>query len=239
MLKSMNKETDGYLSVFGTALLQSIVDLWEKLEEKPEKRPNQVQTNVVENGLAIAIIILTMAVVESLLNRTRYIMHCRNIHNIPEKEKESLVSFFRLRFKKRGLANRLEELYVIRDVILHNHIWDAEVHREGKLTFTKPPILVLGHGDKKFKKVLNINNRCSKILRLNLFPTRISRRDARKVLRVAYDILYSVESVDQNYCVVSWMSVIYMKKGMEFSEFILRISGEYSDPIPIAELAPE
>lgn len=238
----MNTEsmTDGYLSVFGASIMQPIVTLWEELSQKKVAKPNEVQTGGPENGLSISIIILTMSMVESYLNRARHVMIKRKQHT-PLKNREPILDFYRKNFRKVELIEKLTELYAIRDVILHNHLWDAVIEEsEDGLRFAEPPILVSLYGDKKFRSILIEETLCSKALGLNLFPTRIWREDAKKVIQVAYEVLYHVQSVDTSYCVVSWMIVKFMNKNMEFSEFILRLSGEYRDPkLFIAELAPE
>ena len=239
----MNTEpmTDGYLSVFGASIMQPIVTLWEELSQRKVATPTEVQTNMFENGLSISIIVLTMSMVESYLNRARHIMTLRESHTPPEN-REPILSFFENNFPSVELTKKLSELYAIRDVILHNHIWDALIKDDGNgLKFAEPPTLVKSlYGDNKFRRILDEKTLCSKTLGLNLFPTKIWREDAKKVIQVAYEILYHVQSVDTSYCVVSWMLVKFMNKNMKFSEFILRISGEYRDrKLSIAELAPE
>jgi hypothetical protein len=63
----------GYVSVIGFSLLEAMVDLVGRLEANPPIPPNEVQPSQLENGYSAGIIVLAAAVVESALNRTRYV----------------------------------------------------------------------------------------------------------------------------------------------------------------------
>src|SRR5262245_22865441 len=65
--------TANYVSVLYVNLLQPMYDLFNLLEESGPKGPNEVQAGMFENGYAVSVIILSALVVESALNRTRYI----------------------------------------------------------------------------------------------------------------------------------------------------------------------
>lgn len=69
--------------------------------------------------------------------------------------------------------------------------------------------LLKGYGDKKFEKAVDINTRKTKILGLNIFPTRICRSDVIVVLKTAFDFLASLEDKDHNYFSVSALIVKY------------------------------
>lgn len=71
------QSTRNYVSVLLVHLLQPIFDLFELLEQSDPKGPNEVQAGMLENGYAVSVIILSALVVESALNRTRYV---RNEH---------------------------------------------------------------------------------------------------------------------------------------------------------------
>ena len=232
--------SEAYLSIIGHSFLNPIVLLWKKLEERQPVPPNDVQTNQVENGLSVAIILLTFAMVESFLSRTRHVMSGRKTYDFNSGKSRHIVDFFKEKFQDSGLLDKLIELNAIRDVIMHNHVWDAYINETEKgLTHALPPVLNNRlYGGKRFKTIFVKKTLTSRTLELNLFPTKIWREDARRVLKTAYEILDYLETQDRNYCVVSWIRVTHKNKYMELPEFINRISGTFKEPIvPMAELA--
>ena len=102
--------------------------------------------------------------------------------------------FMQRKFPEFKKITELEELFVIRDSIVHNHIWEANFKWDDeagmKLLAAE---LWEGSGDKKLKKVIDENSRKTKLLGLNLFPTRISTADVVIVLREALSILLFIE----------------------------------------------
>lgn len=62
-----------YVSVLFVHLLQPIFDLFELLEQSNPKGPNEVQAGMLENGYAVSVVVISALVVESALNRTRYV----------------------------------------------------------------------------------------------------------------------------------------------------------------------
>jgi len=110
------QSNSNYVSVLLVNLLQPIFDLFELLEQSDPKGPNEVQAAMLENGYAVSVIVLSALVVESALNRTRYV---RN-----EPKRESAVDTLK-RLSAGDLAHEIEEVFVLRDIIAHNHIWTA------------------------------------------------------------------------------------------------------------------
>src|SRR5437870_3074427 len=109
-------EEGGYVSITGPALVQPLVDLLAKLESLSPTVPNEVQTGQRENGYSMAIIILAALLFESALNRTAYI---RN---------ESIrgPDYFKTISSDQTLKDEIEEIYAARNLIAHNHVWEAK-----------------------------------------------------------------------------------------------------------------
>src|SRR6266705_1287918 len=112
----MMQGTHNYVSVLFANLLQPIVDLFDLMEQKEPKGPNEVQASKAENGYAASIIVLTALVIESVCNRVRYVRG--------DTARETSVHTLR-QLKAEALADDVEELFVLRDVIAHNHVWEA------------------------------------------------------------------------------------------------------------------
>jgi hypothetical protein len=185
---------DKYVSVIGVALVTPLLHLLEDLHEIESGPPNEVQVSNPENGLAVGVVTAAAIMMESALNRTRYV---RRDH---PRGKPS-ADYFKSAVSDDALAADLEEVVVLRDVIVHNHVWEAFVGPgpDGRLKFWATPTLPSGYGDKKFQKVLDPELRVTRRLGLNLFPPRIDHRDAHIVVKTVAKSLRALESKSREY----------------------------------------
>jgi hypothetical protein len=180
-----------YVPVVGFHLIQPLLDLVEKLESLPAAEPNEVLTAPPENGYSCAVILFTTVLLASVLNRTRYVRDdASNTH---------VADFFRKISPNQDLAHDVSEIFAIRDAIVHNHLWKAEIDPV-TMKFTSTPELLPGYGEgKRFEAVMDPKTRLSRRLKLNLFPPRISRRDAYIVFKTAVRTLEQLEKMDRRY----------------------------------------
>jgi hypothetical protein len=205
---------EGYVSIVASNFVFPIVSLFESLDSLGTHAPNEVQTSPLENGYSLAIITLTVLLIESAISRTQYMMKITP----PQKA----IGFIKQNFP--DFSPEVEELFVIRDTIAHNHVWEANVFwdERGSLKLVDAQLLK-GYGDKKFEKAVDINTRKTKILGLNIFPTRICRSDVIVVLKTAFDFLASLEDKDHNYFSVSALIVKYKGVVIPFKKFMSNI----------------
>lgn len=203
---------EGYVSIVASNFVFPIVSLIESLDTVGKHHPNEVQASPLENGYSLAIVTLTVLMVESAVSRTQYMMKITP----PQKALEFVKQEF-----PNELFQKVEELFVLRDVIAHNHVWEANVYwdEDGKLKMVDAHI-VKGYGDKKFGKVIDNSTRKTKILDLNVFPNRICRSDAITVLKTAFEFLSAVERKDQNYFSMSALIVKYKGVVIPFEKFM-------------------
>src|SRR4030066_1748971 len=109
---------EGYISVIGTSYLHPITTLLDALDSHNPKGPNDVQSSTFENGYSASIIVLTVLLIESAISRTQYIMG----NKTPKKP----IDFVRETYPTSGFPDKLEELFVTRDAIVHNHLWEEQ-----------------------------------------------------------------------------------------------------------------
>ena len=215
----MSDPQSDYVSVIGISWLYPILALLEQLEPFKGQSGNDVQVAVKHNGYAVAVVTQATFIVESFLNRTRLFATA----SAASGKRQSALEFFRSQFPASGLDSQLEELFVARDVIVHNHLWEAEiVWTSTGMEFVAPPVHQGRplYGDDKFDKVIDRTNRKTRILGLNLFPTRVCRQDAIIALKAAYGILEYLENQDRRYCYVSHWPLILHGRYLSFSDFI-------------------
>jgi hypothetical protein len=206
-------QPEDYISVLASNFLHPLTKLIEATDEFENKGPNEVQASGLENGFSLSIILLSVLLTESALSRMQYRMK----KTPPERPLE----FTKKNFKEEKLYDRLEELFVIRDVIAHNHIWEAKVYwdEKGDLRLIKAQ-LSTGYGDKKFNKVIDMKNQTTRILGLNVFPTRICLSDAKKVLKNVVEFLLVIEKKDPNYFRITNQWVKYKGQAVMFTKLV-------------------
>lgn len=239
----MQEHRSGYVSIIGSNFLYPIVRLFEELEKMGPKPPNEVQAGPYENGYSVAIIGLSIFMVESYINRARFIIDSK----IPIPGKHNALTFFKKQFDQNELYEKLRELFVVRDTIVHNHPWEAMISSsaDGLKFEVQPQHPSDKYGDKKFLNAIDLPSRKTKILKINLFPTRISYDDVKEVLKTSYEILTFIESTNKEYCVISYLPVNFYGKEVNFSDFIESLDEPVSerftkkDDDDIAERVPD
>jgi len=200
-----------YVSVIWTSLLQPIVDLFDLMEQSAPKGPNEVQASRAENGYAASIAILTALVVESVCNRVRYVRGDADRKGAVQTLKELQAA---------GLADDVEELFVLRDVIAHNHMWEATIADDETkglvlVSATKRP----GYGDEKFDRTVDLGTRQTRRLRLDVFPNRIHRQTAVLTIRKCVEVLRFLENIDIGFLGGTDPHVVWQSRPIAFYQW--------------------
>lgn len=212
-------QSDKLISIIGVNYLHPITILIEARSALKTAEPNEVQASRWDNGIAVSLIILTVLMVESIINRIQYILKI-----IPPVK---TLDFIKTTEWTKSCFEKLQEIFVLRDVIAHNHIWEAEfywdVDYDMKLI---DALLVDGYGDKKFSSVLNAETRKTHLLGLNLFPVRINWSDYKIVLKEVLNFLEVIEKQDANYFRISNEFVKYKNYVTKFTDVANSILGE-------------
>lgn len=207
------KQPEGYLPVIGSNYLAPITAQLEKIAELQPRDPNEVQASPLENGYSVALVVLSALMLESFIARTQYV--------IGQSPPSAPIDFVRSEFPESGFSDKIEEIYVLRDAIAHNHLWETKFKWDEKLGMklvSANP--ASGYGDKKFRKVLDPSRRITRHMRLNLFPTRINRSDAFKVLKVVVAFLRYLESINRDFVYISPQPVKYLGQMQMFVEIV-------------------
>jgi len=151
------------------------------------------QTSVWEHGHATAAILLTATGIEAYRNRIYYIEKedigqsdvvddlCRMLHANNAGFPDAI------------LRQVLNEVFVIRNVIAHNHIYEVEVWSDKYLTMLrhKQKLLKGYRRDRKYRSSVKPRSRKTNLIRLNVQPAKIGFEDLFKVL-VVFDLLVGV-----------------------------------------------
>lgn len=210
----MQRQRDSLVTVVGSAYFQPIADLVERLVQLQPHRLNRIQSGHSEHGYSAAIVLLLVAMFESYMSRVRFVQPGR----VTTKVKSALdvvgAVFPRLRHK-----SALEEVYVLRDLLMHSHLWEIEYEYGGSVPRVfKQAKLHPGYGDKKFQARVNMKTYRTKALGLSVFPSRVNRRDVLKVFDTIWKTLQRFEKQNLNQVSVSNIRVRFGTPRILFSE---------------------
>jgi hypothetical protein len=206
-------ETENYLPIIGFSYIQPICALLEGLEDINPRGPNEVQASPLENGYSACIVVTSVLMLESFIARAQFISK----KSPPKKP----VSFVQSSYPDSDFPNRIEEIFVVRDTIAHNHIWDTKFEWDDNLQMKLVSAeLIEGYGDKKFHNVLDPTRCKTRYLGMNLYPTRICRNDALIVLKTVVDFLKFLEKEDRRFVYISPQPAMYRRQSRQFVEIV-------------------
>jgi len=117
----MPRHPEKLVTILGSAYFQTIPDLFERLIQRKRTRPTRVQSTHYENGYAAAGVLLLVAMFESYVFRVRFAQPKRVADTTRSAIDIVLSVFPRLRNRK-----TLEDVYVLRDLLMHSHLWEIE-----------------------------------------------------------------------------------------------------------------
>lgn len=116
-------------------------------------------------------------------------------------------------------VNEIMEIYILRDIIIHNHLWEMEFTWENNgisVTTAKNR----STGDTKYSQSVDVNTRQTKVLGLTVNPIKVGKLQVTSILQAVWKILLFLEQQDRNQCYVSAAHSRYKGKMVRFGEVI-------------------
>src|SRR6266542_2155226 len=210
---AMIESSDQLVTILGSSYFQPITDLIARLMGRPKPASNEVQTSSHENGYCASLVLLLVAMLESYVMRVRYI----NRDRFPIK-RISVVNYLLQLYPDYQRRNGLIEVFVVRDVIAHNHLWEIDFSwsEESVMTLLQAEKESTA-GDDKYKEVVDKQRR-TKTLNLNIVPTKVDRTDVFKVFDIVWETLMFLEKKNRNQCYVSHIYVRFNGQTRLFAE---------------------
>jgi len=204
-------DPEQYVSFVAASYLWPIARLVEAVHERDLPGPNDVQASVIENGYSAATFVLIVVLLESFCHRGMYLRS--------ENPTAKVMDFLRGALSPHEFR-RARELFVVRDVLAHNHRWDATVYYDqaGSMKFASAE-LARGYGDAKFRDSVVIETRTTRKLGLNVFPTRVGRSDVTIALKETLRILESFERLDERIVKLEALHVHYRNDVLPFKRW--------------------
>lgn len=178
------------ITVVGSGYFQPILDLAERLLQRPRADVRASRVGNRENGYALSIVLLSVVMFESLIGRVSYLQReCGQQGNAKARNTPIPTYISKLR-KSFTLEKSLTEVFVLRDAIAHGHVWTMEVSsHETHGQVLRSAILDPQYGNEQFKRRVHPRTRRTLALGLHVVPTAIGRDEAIKVLDVIHRTL--------------------------------------------------
>lgn len=202
------KAKNKIITVIASAYFEPISDLLNNLLKRSTGKVNDVQTSQVENGYSVALCILLVACFES------YVM--RDIYFKKDPQIKTPLEYISTCYNNFPYLAEITECYIIRDLIMHNHVWEID-HSYYEFKIINSSIMPFS-GDSKFKANVDLINRVTNKLKLNIVPIRINRNDIKKVLQVVWESLNHLSKSKDSEIYLTNTTVIYDGKVHSFKE---------------------
>ena len=205
---------DNLVTIIGNAYFEPICVLLEKLE-KFEEQQNDAQSGFYVNGFSASICLLAVACLESYVTRVQFVQKPRN----EEIDKTPVINYLPQLYQNFPYTNELREIYILRDIIIHNHLWEIEFTWEDdgiSVTSSKKR----SKGDGKYLPNVDANTRKTKVLGLTVNPIKVGKVEVTSVLQTVWKILLFLEEQDRNQCYVSASNVRHKGKMVRFGEVV-------------------
>lgn len=208
------------VTIIGSAYFQPIADLLDKLLSLPNQDPNEVKVSNREVGYSVSVIALLVVLLESYAMRVRYINRTTVLI-----KRISVPLYLKSLYSDFDMADEVTEVFVVRDVIVHNHLWEID------FTFEDESVLKLlkaekeaRSGDPKYNDHVDVSSRKTKRLGLNVVPVKIGKRDVYEIFQTVWKTLLFLENKERNQCYVSHLYVKYRGKTAKFGELLKELS---------------
>lgn len=190
------------VTVSGSEYFQPILDLVERLLMRERRKVVAARLGFYENGYALSIVLLLVIALESYVGRVSYLQSQLPKGGKQKGTRTSVPDYLASLRKTFRLQKSLTEVFVLRDVIAHGHIWKLEVSDHavhGQIL--RGAARLPEYGDSKYKVVINPRTRRSSILGLNLVPSAVGTREVYKVFDLVWrtlDFLAKRKLIERN-----------------------------------------
>lgn len=205
------------VTVIGTSYCQPIADLIERLLSRARPSGDAATAGYPENGYSVSTSILLVALLESYVARLRYLRAVE-----PAIASKSATDLLLALFPHLPNHAELREVFLLRNIILHNHIWELDIRLrdEGKVTAIRSPQDLHFHVNKHYDMIVDKATRKTKLLALSINPSGVDRADTYKVFEVVLTTLNFLRAHEPNLGFRSETSVAYAGKRTKFADLL-------------------
>ena len=208
------------ISVLASKFQQPIADLIVRLISRPYTKSDRAGSNFYECGYSASVIILIVAMLESMIQRDRYFVK-KACSGTNTKSVAHQYLSETLRYRRHV---HIQELFELRNALAHNHIWEIEYtwpktggrqHKQSSLVADTHRLSAIPPRNAKIPR--------TKLVRFNLLPSRIDRTDLAKALSVAVHLLEFLSKKGTNPTDISRSVVVLPSKRLPFSSLVQEV----------------
>ena len=216
---SSSSPDDDVITVVGSAYFQPIADLVQNLLREEPGGPFPGDSGVRENGYSASVIVLLVAMLESFTSRLRFVRNPELIAG--GRSTPGLLAEY---FPDLPTKDDLVEVFLLRNVVVHNHIWHLDVSNyEAELRTISTPQDLGFQTNKDYADVVDVVARRSRKLALNVNPTAVDRRDVLTVFRVVWKTLEFMNRKNFGHTPLAARTVGFFQKPRQFDELIVEL----------------
>ena len=211
----MNDIPQEYVSIIGVNYLLPISKCLEMIMKEENRLPPIELATVYDNGYSVGIVVLTVLMIESFIRRA-----CLILNHAPYK---SALEYIDNTFSDYSRKECIEETFVLRDVVAHNHLWSMNLswNRIGHMTIHD--VDHIAGGDKKYRRIIDPNTSRTKKLKMRLRPTSVCYEEAFIVMHEAHYFFEYLENIDKRIIYLDAILIQYNDKVYKFREFIKEV----------------
>jgi len=203
------------VTIIGDSYFEPICTLLERLEDFHEHEKSGVRSGFFVNGFAVSICLLAVACLESYVMRVRFV----NKSSQKDIDKVPVVKYLPKLYRDFPYIDDLYEIYILRDIIIHNHLWELGVTwNDGEMELVKAN--KKSSGDKKYSDYVDVDKRRTNKLGLTVNPIKVGKSEVSEVLKTIWKILIFLEKKDRNQCYVSAAHYKYKGGMTQFGEIV-------------------
>lgn len=215
---------DDVVTVIGSAYLQPIADLLQNLLRKDPGGPFPGGSGVRENGYSASIVVLLVAMLESYTSRLRFVRNSEVVAG-GRSAPDLLMEYF----PDLPMKDDLIEIVLVRNVVVHNHIWHLDVSNyEADLRTIFTPQDLGFQTNKHYGDVVDVASRKTRRLGLNVNPTAVDRRDVLAIFRTVWTTLEFMNRKNFGHTPLAGRTVVFFGKFRQFDELIGEVAEDIS-----------
>ncbi|XEC96602.1 hypothetical protein AB6A23_08695 [Paenibacillus tarimensis] len=221
MMKSELHEVVGYY------LLQPIASMLEQIENARPEVLHFHSPKYLENSFSASIIPLIVTLIDSFVHWSLFFIKREQVEKSP-------IRILLDDYQENDLANQIDELFMVRHAIVHAHVWSREIGISFDRNIDYSDFeLRKGYGNKLFRNIVDLTTGRTRILGINVIPTRISRSDIKLSLEVLNNLLTIIENKimtqneqSQNLLNLSGQFVVYKGQVVRFVDMLRQFTND-------------
>lgn len=201
---------DDQITIIGSSYFQPISELFESmLRASPPDRTKK--SNYRENGYAAALVVLIVTLLESYVSRLRFVRHNEIVssRSVPETLTHLFPDF--------PNKEELLEVFLLRNIVIHNHVWHLDTSNPESEAKTIHSPLDLGFDvNQHYRSIVDSETRRTKRLGFPVDPSAVDRYDVKRVFEIVWGTLSFMNRKNFSHTPLAGRTVVFRKTRVSF-----------------------